>query len=338
MNRLLSVSMAVSAVLILNACNSSSVSDVVSSEPLPTISYQTLDEMMDTNTTYSVTDLQKVFEQKKWYDYTSGTFDKPLCYELTFKGSNYTSLLEGKEHATGSVEYAQDQVIIDGDEVYDVYVGKEYILLYSSEKSVILWDNEALAYRYKLVGKDIIALNVNGVAKDYWSAKSFSSSMVIGQTTYTPMDENDDGKIDENEWFRATYNSTTIAYEQKSKFKEEGADYTIKNGVIKATDTGDGIESDTILNYATPVSWNITFREDEEDDENTFSLFELKFEDRILQGKVFNGVTFDGNYEISDSGELILDDKVYKLFLLKSDGSFWAWDIEGHIAKFFQAE
>jgi len=336
MNRVLSMSIAVSAVLILNACGGSS--DVSTNDTIPTIPYQTLDEMMDTNTSYSATDLQKVFEQKVWYDYTSGTFDRPLCYELTFKDSGYTSLLDGKEHATGSVEYAQDQVTIDGDEVYDVYVGKEYILLYSSEKSVILWENKAVAYKYKLVGKDIISLEVNGVAKDYWNATSFSSSMIVGQSTYTPMDENDDGKIDENEWFRATYNSTTIAYEQKSKFKEDGADYTIKDGVIKATDTGDGIEYDTILNYATPVSWNITFREEEDGDENTFSLLELKFEDRMLKDKVFNGTTFKDNYKIEQDGTLVYDDKKYKLFDLKSDGSFWAWDMDGHIAKFFQAE
>ena len=336
MNRVLSMSIAVSAVLILNACGGSS--DVSTNDTIPTISYKTLDEMMDTNTSYSATDLQKVFEQKEWYDYTTGTFDRPLCYKLSFKGDGYNSLLDGKEHATGPIDYAQDQVTIDGDEVYDVYVGKEYILLYSAEKSVILWENKAVAYKYKLVGRDIIPLEVNGVAKDYWNATSFSSSMIVGQTTYTPMDENDDGKIDENEWFRATYNSTTIAYEQKSKFKEDGSEYTISNGVIQAKDKGDGTSYDTILNSATPISWNITFIEEDDDDENTFSLLELKFSDRILKNKVFNGVTFDGNYEIGDSGELIFDDKVYKLFYLKADGSFWAWDLDGHIAKFFQKQ
>jgi hypothetical protein len=29
---------------------------------------------------------------------------------------------------------------------------------------------------------------------------------------------------------------------------------------------------------------------------------------------------------------------VYKLFYLKADGSFWAWDLDGHIAKFFQKQ
>ena len=331
---LLSTSIAVSTALILNACGGHS-----NTQTIPQISYTTLSEMMDTNTTYSATELQKVFEKTTWYDADNGTFDKPLCYELTFKNSSYTSLLEGKEHATGSIDYAQNQVTIDGDEVYDVYVGKEYILLYSSNKIVILWENEAVAYKYKLIAqKDIIPLNVNGAAKDYWNAKSFSSNMIVGQSTYTPMDENDDGNIDENEWFRATYNNTTITYEQKGKFKEEGADYTIKDGVIKATDTGDGIEYDTILNYATPVSWDITFREEEDGDEKTFSLLELKFEDRMLKDKVFNGTTFKDNYKIEQDGTLVYDDKKYKLFDLKSDGSFWAWDMDGHIAKFFQAE